>query len=56
MFLFISCFCYILCSVLKPKKNHACMLMKMERSRTKGTNVQRLNRMLKNIEHGRTDS
>ena len=32
------------------------MLMKMERSHTKGTNVQRLNRMPKNIEHGRTDS
>ena len=30
------------------------MLMKMERSRTKGTNVQRLNRMPKNIEHGRS--
>ena len=32
------------------------MPMKMERNRTKGTNVQRLNRMPKNIEHGRTDS
>ena len=49
---------FLLYSVLcvKAKKNHACMLMKMERSRTKGTNVQRLNRMPKNIEHGRTDS
>ena len=44
----------VLC--VKAEKNHACMLMKMEHSRIKGANVQRLNRMPKNVEHSCTDS